>query len=167
MQAKIFCVNNKWSSSSNSSSSSSSNAISRRNTSIDIGIINGETYGQMFSSGGYQRRLVAHRYGLFNSTVTAGSEQESIELLMPWLLRCQDINTHDTDYEEHVSTCLTWGRISTVNKNYLCHICMFLFLLKYLAHKGWNIDEMGPFYFVNWPRNVSLSIPLLSLHCFT
>ena len=58
----------------------------------------------------------------------------------PASFRCQDISTHDIDYVEWVSTCLTWEWISTtcvmpVWRNQRNCKYMFLFLLKNLACK--------------------------------
>ena len=64
-------------------------------------------------------------------------------LLMPWLLACQDINSHDIDCVEKAGACLTRGWISTtcvllVWKNGTKCKCMFMFPLKNLACKGLN-----------------------------
>ena len=60
---------------------------------------------------------------------------------LPGFLCRQDISTHDIDYAEYVSSCLTWGRISTTCvmsmwKNGKMWIYVFLFPLKNSASKG-------------------------------
>ena len=59
----------------------------------------------------------------------------------PGSLRRQDISTHDIDYVDYVSYCLTWGGISIacvmwIWRNDMRYEYMFLFSLKYLTRKG-------------------------------
>ena len=66
----------------------------------------------------------------------------------PGLSRHQDISTHDIDYAEYVSSCITWGRISTtcvmsVWRNDRTCIYIFMFPLNNstcngLTHWGWE-----------------------------
>ena len=59
---------------------------------------------------------------------------------MPWLLRRQDISSHDIDYVEYVGPGLTWGRILSISvismwSNDIKYEYMFMFPLKILVRK--------------------------------
>ena len=67
----------------------------------------------------------------------------------PGSLRRQHISTHDIDYLEWVSTCLTWGRISTtcvmtIWWNDIKCKYMFLLPLKTWARKGLTLHLVVP-----------------------
>ena len=85
----------------------------------------------------------------------------------PGSLRRQDISTHDIDYVEYVSSCLTWGRVSTTcimsmwRNNRKCKY-MFLFTLKNSACKGLEIGYQN-----NNPSNGCQSdMPYWLIHLF-
>ena len=69
-------------------------------------------------------------------------------LLMPWLLRRQDIITHGIVYIEYVHSCPTWGRISTTRvmsmwRNDMKSKYMFLCVLEKCARNGLILSSDG------------------------
>ena len=66
-------------------------------------------------------------------------------LMMPWLLRRQDISSHDIDYVEYGGLGRTWGRILStcvISMWSNVNIC-FTFPLKKLAREG--LKQFSPF----------------------
>ena len=85
----------------------------------------------------------------------------------PGDFRRQDINTHGIDYVQQLSSCLTWGRISTTcalsmwRKDMKCKY-VFWFPLKNLAHKGLRwVSYIEISYTAKPPRTQRIQLCLL------
>ena len=96
-----------------------------------------------------------YMYSIFLTLNVRGQSYLCLTRSISWLLmtcscslRRHDISTHDIDYVEMVSPCLTWWRIPTTcvismwSNDIKCK-CMFLFPLKNLACKGLRVGSLN------------------------